>query len=324
MTRMLATFFGAGLAPVAPGTFGSLAALPLGLLILILLGPWGLIIAAFVAFVLGLWATEQETKGKSEHDPSEIVIDEVVGQWLAMIPMGIGMSPISGVSVVSILANMALAFLLFRAFDILKPFPVSWADRMQTPFGVMFDDVSGGADGCILYCRVSSCFRRGLTMTTRHLATKILALAREKQLVLSVAESCTGGLLAGALTDIPGSSDVFDRGYVTYSNTAKTQMLGVPDETITKYGAVSSEVAALMATGCLKEAQTDIALSITGVAGPGASAAKPEGLVWFGIATKTSNVMTERRDFGAIGRSNVRQASVTFGLELLMEALRDY
>ena len=147
-------------------------------------------------------------------------------------------------------------------------------------------------------------------------AADILDLARAKGVMIATAESCTGGLVAGALTDIPGSSDVFDRGFVTYSNAAKTAMLGVLPELIERHGAVSEEVAHAMAAGALENSNAQIAVSITGVAGPGGTPAKPEGMVCFGLALE-SDVHTEIRQFGALGRENVRQASVERALDLL-------
>jgi nicotinamide-nucleotide amidase len=134
----------------------------------------------------------------------------------------------------------------------------------------------------------------------------------------ATAESCTGGLVAGALTDIPGSSDAFDRGFVTYSNAAKTGMLGVPPELIARHGAVSEEVARAMAEGALAASAASVAVAITGVAGPGGSASKPEGLVHFACATRGGATTSSRKDFGPIGRGNVRAASVDHALDLLI------
>ena len=148
----------------------------------------------------------------------------------------------------------------------------------------------------------------------------LLQAAREKGLCIVVAESCTGGLLAGALTTPPGASAVFDRGYVTYSNGAKVDLLGVRIETLAEHGAVSEEVAREMAEGALARSDADIALSITGVAGPGASARKPEGRVCFGLATE-DGVSSETVEFGPIGRDAVRAASVDHALRLLLQAV---
>lgn len=152
-------------------------------------------------------------------------------------------------------------------------------------------------------------------------ATRVLELARQKGVMIATAESCTGGLIAGALTDIPGSSDVFDRGFVTYSNDAKIDMLGVPRKLIEEHGAVSEHVARAMATGALNHSNAALAVSVTGVAGPGASERKPEGLVCFAVAGKERAPWAETRQFGAIGRTGVRQASVAHGLTLLIAAL---
>lgn len=153
-------------------------------------------------------------------------------------------------------------------------------------------------------------------------AEKLLSLARSMGVMIATAESCTGGMIAAALTDIPGSSDVFDRGFVTYSNEAKLQMLGVRPETLELHGAVSEMVAREMANGALQRSQAGIVVSVTGIAGPGGSERKPEGRVCFGIATP-ARTTTQTMDFGAIGRPNVRTATVQHALKLLAQALRD-
>ncbi|WP_297295088.1 CinA family protein [uncultured Methylovirgula sp.] len=152
----------------------------------------------------------------------------------------------------------------------------------------------------------------------RQRATALLALYRERGLRLVTAESCTGGLLAGLITEIPGSSDVFERGYVTYSNRAKVENLGVATDLIARFGAVSAEVAAAMADGALRHAAARVALSVTGIAGPdGGSAEKPVGLVYFGYG-RAGTIATLERRFGDIGRSDVRLASVETALDLLL------
>ena len=153
-------------------------------------------------------------------------------------------------------------------------------------------------------------------------AARVLDLARARGVMIATAESCTGGLIAGALTDIPGSSDVVDRGFVTYSNTAKTEMLGVDPALIEAHGAVSEEVAKAMAEGALARSVADLAVAVTGIAGPGGSETKPEGRVCFGLAAQTSKTRTETIDFGAIGRANVRRETVAHALALLKKALQ--
>ncbi len=150
------------------------------------------------------------------------------------------------------------------------------------------------------------------------LAERVLASCRAKGLRISTAESCTGGLLSAALTDIAGSSDVFECGFVTYSNDAKSTMLGVDAETLSQFGAVSEPVAQEMATGALAHSHAQIAVSITGIAGPGGSDHKPEGRVCFGLAQGNGPVRTTTREFGALGRGNVRRAALLFGLGLLL------
>jgi nicotinamide-nucleotide amidase len=151
-------------------------------------------------------------------------------------------------------------------------------------------------------------------------AAEVLAAARARGWRIATAESCTGGLVAGALTDVPGSSDVVDRGFVTYSNAAKEQMLGVRAATLTAHGAVSEEVAREMAEGALAHSLADLAVSTTGIAGPGGSEFKPEGRVCFAIALKLGTTQSETVEFGAIGRHNVRAASVEHALSLLLAA----
>lgn len=152
-------------------------------------------------------------------------------------------------------------------------------------------------------------------------AGTVLAGARARGWRIATAESCTGGMVAAALTDLAGASDVFDRGYVTYSNAAKVQMLGVQQQTLADHGAVSEEVAAEMALGALRGAGADLAVSVTGIAGPGGSAFKPEGRVCFGLALRDGACRTETREFGAIGRGKVRQAARDHALALLAAAL---
>ena len=154
----------------------------------------------------------------------------------------------------------------------------------------------------------------------RALAEAVLKRCREKKLMIATAESCTGGLIAGALTDIAGSSDVVERGFVTYSNRAKTEMLGVPASLIAAHGAVSAEVARAMATGALDHAPVELAVAVTGIAGPGGgSAEKPVGLVHFGIARKGKQVHNEHLVFPG-DRDGIRRATVGRALELLLAA----
>ncbi|QIE44416.1 CinA family protein [Pseudohalocynthiibacter aestuariivivens] len=152
-------------------------------------------------------------------------------------------------------------------------------------------------------------------------AAAVLNAARAAGLRITTAESCTGGMVAAALTDIPGSSDVVERGFVTYSNTAKIEMLGVLQNTLERYGAVSEQVAAEMATGALTHAHAELAVSITGVAGPGGSDHKPEGRVCFGIARAgMPAALVETQEFGPLGRTAVRQAACAHALTLLLRA----
>ena len=152
------------------------------------------------------------------------------------------------------------------------------------------------------------------------LAEEVLNKARGAGFMIATAESCTGWLVAAAITAIAGSSDVFERGFVTYSNEAKQQMLGVTPATIDVYGAVSTECAEEMAKGALSHASVDLAISITGIAGPtGAVPGKPIGLVYFCAASSSGRVIPHDRKYGDIGRANVRRESVLQALSMLQE-----
>lgn len=141
-------------------------------------------------------------------------------------------------------------------------------------------------------------------------------------LMLATAESCTGGLIAGVLTEIAGSSAVLDRGFVTYSNEAKTGMLEVAPALIGRHGAVSREVAVAMAEGAIRASRADIAVAVTGIAGPGGgSAEKPVGLVHFALAVRGQPTTAAEQRFGDIGRSAVRLDTVRFALEMIAARL---
>lgn len=151
-------------------------------------------------------------------------------------------------------------------------------------------------------------------------ATALLDLCKRKKLMVVTAESCTGGLVAAALTEISGSSAVVDRGFVTYTNEAKQQMLGVPLATLEKFGAVSRDTAEAMARGALGHANADLAVAVTGVAGPtGGSAEKPVGLVHFAAASRGGSLIQRERRFGEIGRGEVRRRSALEALAMLSE-----
>ncbi|WP_020398934.1 CinA family protein [Kordiimonas gwangyangensis] len=153
------------------------------------------------------------------------------------------------------------------------------------------------------------------------LATEVLEEARARHLMIATAESCTGGLISGALTEIAGSSDVVDRGFVTYSNEAKNQMLGVSAESLTRFGAVSEAVAKEMAFGALANSRADASVAVTGIAGPGGgSTDKPVGLVYIGVASQGCMPRAIKCQFGDIGRTQIRTATVITALtELLVE-----
>lgn len=152
----------------------------------------------------------------------------------------------------------------------------------------------------------------------RSAAAALIARFSERSWRIAAAESCTGGLLAGVLTEIPGASRVFDRGYVTYSNAAKIEMLGVSPGLLASNGAVSAEVAQAMAEGALIRSAADVAVAITGIAGPeGGSESKPVGLVWFARAAHGCPSTVHERRFGALDRSTIRLAAVAEALAVL-------
>lgn len=155
----------------------------------------------------------------------------------------------------------------------------------------------------------------------RTAAAELLDDLRAHGITLATAESCTGGLIAAALTEIAGSSDVVDRGFVTYSNAAKTELLGVPAELIEAHGAVSEPVARAMAEGALKRSLAGVTVAVTGVAGPGGgSAAKPVGTVWFGCALRAGHTISERQVFAG-DRAAIRAATVLRAFELFRRAI---
>ena len=154
------------------------------------------------------------------------------------------------------------------------------------------------------------------------LAELVLSEAREKKLRIATAESCTGGLIGGVLTEIPGSSDVFERGFIVYSNRAKSDLLGVPGDLIADMGAVSEAVARAMAEGAVENSHAHMAVAVTGVAGPGGGTKlKPVGLVHIAAAREGRSILHEAHHFGDIGRSEVRMKTVQAALELLRRML---
>ena len=151
-------------------------------------------------------------------------------------------------------------------------------------------------------------------------AEQIIEKATQTGLTVTTAESCTGGKVAAALTDVAGSSAVFERGFVTYSNAAKAEMLGVLTATLDAHGAVSEDVVREMALGARAAARADVAVAISGIAGPGGSEFKPEGRGCYGLAS-AAGVITETVEHGAIGRAEVRAAATKHALELILSAL---
>ena len=162
-----------------------------------------------------------------------------------------------------------------------------------------------------------------MTPDLRERATALLKAYEQRRLKIATAESCTGGLVAALLTEIAGSSAVVERGFVTYSNEAKTELIGVPESLIVAHGAVSEPVARAMAEGALRHSRADVTVAITGIAGPGgATVAKPVGLVHFGLARKGAAVLHLERRYGDLGREAVRRRAVEDALGLLEQAIR--
>ena len=153
-------------------------------------------------------------------------------------------------------------------------------------------------------------------------AKKVFGLAVLNKAVIASAESCTGGMLSSTITEIPGSSAIFDCGFITYSNIAKMKLLNVNETSLDYYGAVSEEVAREMAIGALNNSKANLAISITGIAGPGGSITKPEGMVCFSIAIKDKIKLTETKNWGPLGRDRVRKTATLHGLQLLKRTLR--
>ncbi|TGQ56081.1 CinA family protein [Mesorhizobium sp. M1C.F.Ca.ET.193.01.1.1] len=159
-------------------------------------------------------------------------------------------------------------------------------------------------------------------MSNAELAIALLQACEQRGIMLATAESCTGGLIIAALTDIAGSSAVVDRGFITYSNEAKMEMLGVSAATLDAHGAVSRETVLEMADGALAHSRASLSLAVTGIAGPtGGSAEKPVGLVWFGVALTGQPVVAERQLFGHKGREFIRHGTVRHALQLGLRAL---
>ncbi|EIM76878.1 CinA domain-containing protein [Nitratireductor aquibiodomus RA22] len=155
-------------------------------------------------------------------------------------------------------------------------------------------------------------------------ARAVLSACEASGIMLATAESCTGGMIAAALTDIAGSSSVVDRGFVTYSNEAKMEMLGVSSETLAAHGAVSQETALEMASGALARSRAGVAVAVTGIAGPdGGSAEKPVGLVWFGLVLKGRAPLAQSHVFAGRDRAGVRAATVEAALDMVLSALKD-
>lgn len=162
----------------------------------------------------------------------------------------------------------------------------------------------------------------GMSDRTAALSKEVVSMALTRGMTVSTAESCTGGMIAAALTTPPGASDMYHRGFVTYSDAAKTDMLGVHAETLVAFGAVSEPVVREMAKTARQLADSSVAVAVSGIAGPGGSGLKPEGRVCFAVASVRGETC-ETIEFGALGRDNVRDAACDYALELLLKGLRE-
>ena len=288
---LLATWFGAGRLPRAPGTWGSLAALPFAAALAWLGGPWLVLLAALAVFGLGMWASDRYMAAYGVHDPGAIVVDEVVGQWLtlALLPL----TPIA----------YLLGFVLFRITDMVKPWPAR-LDRSQDGRRHRRDARRRGRGHLCGRARACDGSLAAMTFPAQSLtlAKELLAACEARGWHLASAESCTGGLIVGCLTEIAGSSSVVERGYVTYDNRAKQEVLGVPAALLQRVGAVSEEVARAMAEGARERAKVDLAIAVTGIAGPGgATPTKPVGLVHMAVArARPADPARRWRSFRAI------------------------
>jgi nicotinamide-nucleotide amidase len=319
--HLLALGFGSGLSRFAPGTAGTLWAW----VFFLALSPWmndlrwALLIGASVP--LGWWVCTVTARNMGVLDPASVVWDEVVAFWLILwlvMPTG--------------LLGQLVAFGLFRGLG--RP-PVPRPGPQHRPLGLGQGWLGHHArrpGGRRLHapgdCAVAGMVTAGPTAAGAAPAegdTAQLVQALADQLLargwmLAAAESCTGGLIAAACTDLAGSSQWFERGFVTYSNAAKAQMLGVDAALIAQHGAVSEAVARAMAQGALPHSQAQVALAVTGVAGPGGgSADKPVGTVWFAWAW-AGQVIAEKQTFAG-DRATVRQATVQHSLRRLLELL---
>ena len=316
----LALGFGSGLAPRAPGTVGTLwawaAYLVLDRWVVGTDAQWaGLLV---VGLVVGLWACTVTAQHMQVADPGAIVWDEVLGFWLVLVvlmPAGLLMQ--------------LLAFALFRYFDAAKPGPVAWADRRfkLSPGGAIgwrqgLRHPVGRPGGGVLHAAGLRAGGGGMELSAFEPAVRRLADAlRARGWRLAAAESCTGGLIAAACTQLAGSSDWFERGFVTYSNQAKTDLLGVPPELLACHGAVSEEVVRAMALGARARAPVTLTVAVTGIAGPsGAVPGKPVGTVWLAWAGPTG-VDVERLQLPG-DRSAVRSQTVAQALARLTAAAR--
>ena len=319
LSQILGTCGGVGYLKPAPGTWGSLVTLPATLAVHTI-GGFPLVAATTIAATgVGFWAAADMTKGQEDLDPSEFVLDEFAGQMLALWALSLP-AWLHGLNITALWPGWIAAFR-----------PVSPVRHLETrPRGL------GRSQKRPLWCDDGRCDRRRnggggrrtdgriFTWSSWPMTVDVAALldaAKAKGLTVSTAESCTGGMIAAALTDIAGSSAVVDRGFVTYSNQAKQDMLGVLPATLDAHGAVSEEVAVQMAEGALANSGTDIAVSVTGIAGPGGSEFKPEGRVCFGLAAKGLPTFVETKEFGALGRDKVRAATRDHALHLIATAI---
>ena len=259
-----------------------------------------MLVAILAVAILGVFAAERGQRA-GKKDASEVIIDEVAGQWILLV-------------IIPFEVNWYIAaFLVFRFFDISKIGPVGHVEKFNGGVGVMADDLVAGILAALVLWPSAISMVHAMKRENQKiakLAENIINKAQHKSIMIALAESCTGGMIAAALTDISGSSTVLDRGFVTYSNQAKIDILGVSNSTLEHHGAVSEQTARAMVKGTLIAAPlASLALSVTGIAGPGGgSPDKPVGLVH--IACQRRDAPTHAMHIFSGDRHMVRKQAV--------------
>ena len=313
LNYLFVTLFGIGKISKIPGSIASLATTIFLFFLFHIFNvePDIMLIVIVVIFLVSLYSVNIFIKNLDDKDPKEIVIDEFIGQSIPICLYEIAHEGVKETN--DVLTFYFIMFILFRIFDITKPYPVSYYDKnFKNSFGVVMDDVCAGlyvVGILVLYMVFSSWI---------NFLKELLNYYKKKKLKISFAESCTGGLLASTITKISGSSKIFTLGLVTYSNQAKINILKVPNKIIKKYGAVSYETCVSMVKNLKKISKTNISVSITGVAGPkGGTKEKPVGLVYIGIK-KNSKTIVKKHFFKNKKRNSIQKTTVKEALKLIL------